>query len=155
MNLNTITTAPGAAIGAETDTLPAKVAQLPGQHGAERAPTTTGTVVTTAQRVAETYDKHGISPALVIQLQHIQELALAINLQGRYHISTSLMGLSGHQDFSILGKTVEAEWTDKPSAIQARWVDIRPGDDAAMREAHARLANAAADLMALLEEVPA
>lgn len=113
---------------------------------------------TTAQRVIATFRDHGIQSSLLLQLQHIQELALAIQLKGDYLIHQEMFGLaSGEMVFSIAGCKREDRWRVGSQHVTRRSIEIPPGGDAeALRKVQAQLADAAADLMALLrEEVPA
>ncbi|WFM72920.1 hypothetical protein [Halomonas sp. CKK8] len=109
---------------------------------------------TTAQRVIATFRDHGIQSSLLVQLQHLQELALAINLQGRHLIHMDLFGMrSGVQQLTIAGCAQEDHWRPGIERTPRYLIEIPAGgDEAALREVRARLGDAAADMMLLLEE---
>lgn len=111
---------------------------------------------TTAQRMISTFAAHGITSSLLVQLQHLQELALAINLQGEHLIHIDLFGQrNGTQELTVAGCPAATHWRPGIKRTPSYAIQIPAGgDETAVREAQALMANAAADLMALLEEAP-
>ena len=137
----TITTSPGAAIGNENDTLPAawRVAE-----GFEQV---------TPSSITKTFSNHGINSSLIIQMQHLQELALAINLQGNHLIHLDLFGTRHDtQKLTLAGCPREPGWVGR-GRVPRRLINIPAGgDEMALRDVEANIANAIDDLMVLLED---
>lgn len=109
---------------------------------------------TTAQRMIGTFAAHGITSGMLVQLQHLQELALAIQLKGSHLIHVDWFGLaSGEMVLTIAGCNREDRWRVGSHQVARHRIEIPQGGDAeALREVQAKLGDAAADLMALLEE---
>ncbi|MDI5890638.1 hypothetical protein [Halomonas rhizosphaerae] len=108
----------------------------------------------TAQRMIGTFATHGITSGMLVQLQHLQELALAINLQGQHLIHLDLFGQrSGVQQLTIAGCARENHWRPGIERTPRYLIEIPAGgDEMVLRDVQAELGNAAADLMQLLGE---
>ncbi|MCL7938794.1 hypothetical protein M8009_00560 [Halomonas sp. ATCH28] len=109
---------------------------------------------TTAQRMIGTFAANGITSAMLVQLQHLQELALAINLQGQHLIHFDLFGQrNGVQQLTIAGCRRDSHWRPGIERTPRHLIEIPAGGDATvLGEVQVQLGNAAAELMQLLEE---
>ncbi len=108
---------------------------------------------TTAQRIVATYTRHGINSALLTQLQHVHELALCLNLTGRHLVGLDMTGYStGSQVLEVVAKHQGDGWRGDRLFKHQVTIPNAESSEEERHEAHAGLANLAADLMALLEE---